>query len=84
MAIPMLTDSAGSKSASFTMLIISFTAITLWFLLSIFGKLGHIDIRPFDGTTAMLYFVPIAGLYFGRKGQQIGAAGDPDASNAAK
>jgi len=67
MAIPLLKQSDGRPSASFTMMIISFVVITLWLIASIFEELWGIKIRPFDAASATAYFSPLMLLYFGRR-----------------
>jgi hypothetical protein len=62
-----LKDSNGNKSASLTMLIISFSILMIWLSLSIFKKIAGIEIREFDAGAAMALLTPIAGLYFGRR-----------------
>lgn len=63
----LLKNSAGTKSASYTMMIIAFTVVTLWLLVSIVAKVGHVEIRPFSGSEAMAYLTPILALYWGRR-----------------
>lgn len=63
----LLTNSAGTKSASYTMMIIAFTVVTLWLLVSIVAKVGNIEIRPFSASEAMSYLTPILALYWGRR-----------------
>lgn len=70
----MLKNTDGQKSASFTMMIIAFAAVTLWLIASIVQKIGHFEIRPFSGTEAMAYLGPILALYWGRRGQQLEVA----------
>lgn len=67
MKVPLLKGSDGKESVSFTMLIISFAVITFWLIVSIVENIAGIHIRPFDATTAMAYFTPMAMLYFSRK-----------------
>jgi hypothetical protein len=67
MKIPLLKGSDGQESVSFTMLIISFAVITLWLIVSVIEGVGNVVIRPFDASTAMAYFTPMAMLYFSRK-----------------
>lgn len=52
------------------MVVVGFIVVTLWLLLSIFSKIGHIEIRPFSGSEAMSYFSPLAALYYGRRWQE--------------
>jgi hypothetical protein len=67
MKVPMFEQSDGKKSASFTMMIISFTVVTLWLFVSIVEEAFGIQIRKFSGAEAMSYFTPIATLYFSRR-----------------
>ena len=67
MKVPLLKQSDGRPSASFTMMIISFTVVTLWLLVSIVEEAFGIQIREFSGSEAMSYFTPIATLYFSRR-----------------
>jgi hypothetical protein len=67
MQIPLLKQSDGKKSASFTMMIVAFTVVTLWLLISIVEVAFGIQIREFSGAEAMSYFTPIATLYFSRR-----------------
>lgn len=71
----MLKNSDGKKSATFTMMIVAFAIISLWLLVSIVAKIGHLEIRPFSSSEAMAYFVPIAALYFGRRSHELVAVG---------
>lgn len=59
--------SDGQPSASLTFSFIAFIVTTLWLLLSIFEKIGPLDIRPFNSSEAMAYLIPILALYFGRR-----------------
>lgn len=70
MPLPMLKNSDGQKSSSFTMMIVSFTVVTLWLLLSTVEGFGNIKIRAFSGSDAMAYLTPILALYWGRRKQQ--------------
>lgn len=62
-----IRDSAGHKSVSVTLLVISFFVTTIAFVLSIFEKIGPLSVRPFDVSACGVYMVPILSLYFGRK-----------------
>jgi hypothetical protein len=62
-----LKNTAGEKSASLTMMIIGFIVVTLWLLVSIVSKIGHLEIRPFSSSEAMSFLVPLMTLYFGRR-----------------
>jgi hypothetical protein len=84
----LLKNSSGQKSASFTMMIVGFIVVTLWLLVSIVAKVGHIEIREFSGSEAMAYFSPLAALYFGRRWQDgrqlVNGNSSTDSSEAAK
>ena len=67
MKVPLLKQSDGRPSASFTMMIIAFTVVTLWLFVSIVEEAFGIQIREFSGAEAMSYFTPIATLYFSRR-----------------
>lgn len=69
----LLKNANGNKSVSFTMMITSFIVVTLWLLVSIVSKIGHIEIRQFSGTEAALYLGPIMSLYWGRRWQEMKA-----------
>lgn len=64
---PWVTDTNGNKSASLTMAVVGFVVVTLWLLISIFAKIGNLQIREFDATGAMAYLTPLLALYFGRR-----------------
>jgi hypothetical protein len=67
MKVPLLKQSDGRPSASFTMMIIAFVVVTLWLLVSIVEEAWGLQIREFSGAEAMSYFTPIATLYFSRR-----------------
>jgi hypothetical protein len=67
MKVPLFKQSDGRPSASFTMMIIAFTVVTLWLLVSIVEEAFGIQIREFSGAEAMSYLTPICALYFGRR-----------------
>lgn len=70
----LLKNTDGKKSVSYTMLVATFTVLTLWLTLSIFQKIHHLEIREFDAGSASVWFAPIASLYFGRKWQSNASA----------
>lgn len=70
MNVPLLKQSDGKKSASFTMMVIAFTVVTLWLLVSIVEEACGLQIREFSGSEAMSYLTPICALYFGRRQSQ--------------
>lgn len=67
MGMWMMTDSSGVKSASLTMCMVGFSLVSLWLLVSIVAKIGHLEIREFDAGQAMGYLTPLLALYFGRR-----------------
>ena len=67
MKVPLLTQSDGRKSASFTMMVIGFTVVTLWLLVSIVEEAFGIQIREFSGSEAISYLTPLCTLYFSRR-----------------
>lgn len=62
-----VTDASGNKSVSVTLLVVSFFVTTLAFVLSIFHKIGPVEIRQFDVAACSTYMVPILTLYFSRR-----------------
>jgi len=62
-----IKNTSGQKSASLTFVSIAFTVVTLWLVVSIVSKIGHIEIRQFDAASAMAYLTPLLALYFGRR-----------------
>ena len=64
-----IKNTKGQPSASLTFATIGFFVVTLWLLVSIVAKIGHIEIRPFNGTEANLFLTPLLLLYFGRRQQ---------------
>jgi hypothetical protein len=62
-----LKNSKGEPSASLTFVSIAFFVIMLWLTLSIFSKIGHIQIREFSGSEAMSILGPLLATYFGRR-----------------
>lgn len=62
-----MRDSNGLRSASVTLLWISFLVTTVVYLLSLVETIGTLKIRPFDVAAASTYFIPILTMYTGRK-----------------
>jgi hypothetical protein len=62
-----IRDASGHRSVSVTLLVVSFFVTTLAFVLSIFNKIGPVEIRPFDVAACSTYMVPILTLYFSRR-----------------
>lgn len=65
--VPLLRQSDGKPSASFTMVFLGFNVVLFWLFLSIFKGFGPIEVRAFDAGQAMTFLTPLLGLYFGRK-----------------
>ncbi len=85
MQIPLLKQSNGKKSASFTMMVIGFIVITLWLFISIVETAWGLTFRAFSATDAMAYFSPLLALYFGRRWTDKGSdAAAEDEEKAAK
>ena len=74
MKLPVLKNTDGKPSASFTMMIVGFIVVTLWLLLSIVEKIGGFQIRPFIGSESALFLELLYTLYFARKNQELKAA----------
>lgn len=49
------------------MMVVAFTILMLWMLLSIVEEIAGIPIRDFSGTTAMEVLSPLLALYFSRR-----------------
>lgn len=77
----LLKDSQNKKSISYTMVVYSFFAVLLWFVLSITDKLFGLNIREFSGSEAAMFLGPIFAIYFGRKGQKTGEVVETTESN---
>lgn len=60
----------GQPSSSFTFVVIGFTIVSLWLLLSIFTQVLGLEIREFSGTEAMAYLSPFLAYAWGRKWQE--------------
>lgn len=70
-----IKDAQGYGSVTLTMAVVSFIATTVWFVLSIFEKIGPITIRPFDAGACSAFFVPILTTYVARKYTESKARG---------
>lgn len=62
-----LKNKEGDHSVSLTMVVISFTVVTLWLCLWVTLTAFDLTVPAFDATSAMAYLTPILMLYFGRK-----------------
>lgn len=65
--VPLLKQSDGKPSASFTMVFLAFNACLFWLTLSIIEGIGPVKVRAFDAGQAMTFLTPLLGLYFGRR-----------------
>ena len=63
----LIKDARGMGSVTVTMVLVSFLCTTIAYVLSIFSKIGPIDIRPFDVAACAAYGTPILTLCFSRK-----------------
>jgi len=82
MKIPLLKQSDGRPSASFTMMIIGFIVVTLWLLVSIVEEAFGIQIREFSGSEAMSYLTPLCTLYFSRRWTDRASGGSTTSAGA--
>lgn len=65
MKIPLLQNSHGKSSASFTFAFIGFNAVILWLLLYILCPIfGITTIPAFNGADAMMLLTPLLMNYF--------------------
>lgn len=62
-----IRDTRGYGSVTVTFTTIAFVVTTLAYVLSIFSKIGPLEIRQFDVAACSAYFIPVLTLYFGRK-----------------
>ena len=62
-----INDTNGNPSMSATFATVSFFVTTAVYILSIFQKIGQVEIKSFDSAAASSYLIPSLGLYFGRR-----------------
>lgn len=62
-----IKSTEGKPSASLTFATVGFIVVTLWLVASIVAKVGKVEIREFDGNSAMAFLAPLLALYFGRR-----------------
>lgn len=62
-----IKNDKGIESVTVTFTTIAFFVTTLAYVLSIFAKIGPLEIRAFDTAATGVYLVPLLSLYFGRK-----------------
>ena len=65
--VPLLRQSNGKPSASFTIMFFTFNVCLLWLLLSIVEGFAQIKIRQFDFSGVSLLLGLVFGLYFSRR-----------------
>ena len=62
-----IKDSSGYGSVTVTLVFVAFWVTTAAYVLSIFEKVGGVQVRPFDVAACSSYLGPILAVYFGRK-----------------
>lgn len=62
-----IKDSAGHGSVTVTLVFVAFWVTTASYVLSMFEKIGPVQLRPFDVAACSAYLGPILAVYFGRK-----------------
>lgn len=62
-----IKNDEGKPSVSLTMVVISFTVVTLWLIAWVIGVALGFPIPAFDALAGMGYLMPILSLYFGRR-----------------
>lgn len=62
-----IKNTNGSPSASLTFALIAFFVTTINYILSMFVKIGPLEIRAFDPGACASYLTPILALYFSRR-----------------
>lgn len=62
-----IKDTKGEGSVTVTLVFVAFWVTTLAYVLSIFEKIGPMQIRQFDVAACSSYLIPLLTLYFGRK-----------------
>ena len=62
-----IKNSSGQASLSVTFLTVSFLVTTAAYVVSMFERVGPLQLRPFDVGATSTYFIPLLTLYFGRR-----------------
>lgn len=62
-----IKNTNNQPSASLTLIMIAFTVIMFWMVLSIFINPFGIQVTPFNASDAMIVLSPMLALYFGRR-----------------
>lgn len=67
MHLPFIHNTAGERSASLTLAVIAFVAVTGWLVAWLVCTPLGLLVPPFDASAALQYLTPILALYFGRR-----------------
>jgi len=62
-----IKNSKGEPSASLTMSLVAFIAVTTWLITWLVATPFGAPVPTFEAATAMAYLSPILALYFGRR-----------------
>ena len=62
-----IKNSKNEPSASLTMSLIAFIAVTVWLVTWLIATPFGAPVPTFDAATAMAYLTPVLTLYFGRR-----------------
>lgn len=62
-----IKNTAGEKSVSLTMTLVTFVVVIFWMVISIFENPFGVKTVPFDATAAMTVLSPLLALYWGRR-----------------
>ena len=62
-----IKNTEGKPSASLTLVMVAFTVVMAWMVVSIFVNPFGIQTVPFNASDAMIVLTPLLGLYFGRR-----------------
>ena len=62
-----IKNTKNEKSASLTLVVITFAVVIVHMIASIFVNPFGLTILPFDAAQAMIILGPLLGLYFGRR-----------------
>ena len=76
-----IKNTNNQRSASLTLIMIAFTVIMFWMVLSIFINPFGIHVTPFNASDAMIVLSPLLALYFGRRHTDSKLT-KPDAANS--
>ncbi len=62
-----IKNADGTPSASATFAFVAFWVTTVAYVISLFEKIGPVNIRQFDAVASGAYLTPVLMLYFGRR-----------------